>query len=248
MMRFEWYPLYLREMWIFKKRLFKLSYVFAAMVTPIIYFLAFGLGLGGSMRFGGIDYASFLLPGLAMMTAMNNSYNWVAGAINVSRLMYKSFQMQLIAPIKPESIVLAYVFSGVTKGVFAVGLILVAGIFFAPSFAPSLPFVVGLALNMFCFASIGVIIGMIVKTHEESATWSNFVITPMAFFSGTFFPIEKFPYILKAVIYCTPLAHANILARKAVFDGEAIASVAVLCCFCVFFFIWANRLVKNYSE
>ena len=48
----EWYPIYLKEMLLFKRKLFKLGYLFSAMVVPVIYLVAFGLGLGRSVQTG----------------------------------------------------------------------------------------------------------------------------------------------------------------------------------------------------
>lgn len=243
---FAWYALYLREMLIFKKRLFKLSYVLASMITPIIYLLTFGLGLGRGVE--GDNYIAFLLPGLVMMSGMTNSYMWVSGAINIGRLMHKSFQTHLTAPISASSIVIAHIFSGITKGAFGMMLILLVGIFIVKEPLFSLPFLVGALLNLICFSALGVIVGMVVKSHEETATWNNFIITPMGFFAGTFFPLERFPEWIKIIIYCTPLAHANVLARKSCFDEQALWSLVVLGIYCFVFLALANHFIRNYSE
>ena len=55
----EWYPIYLKEMILFKRKLFKLGYLFSAMVVPVIYLVAFGFGLGRSVRTGSGTYLDF---------------------------------------------------------------------------------------------------------------------------------------------------------------------------------------------
>ena len=70
----EWYPIYLREMLLFRRKLFKLGYLFSAMVIPVIYLIAFGLGLGRSVQMGRGNYIDFLIPGLVAMSSMSNSY------------------------------------------------------------------------------------------------------------------------------------------------------------------------------
>jgi ABC-2 type transport system permease protein len=241
-----WYALYLREIWIFKKRLFKLSYVLSSMVTPIIYLLTFGLGLGQGMGYDG--YLAFLLPGLVMMSGMNNAYTWVCSSINIGRLMHKSFQMHLMAPVTSKAILIAHLFSGITKGAFGMFLILVVGIFFIQESLFYSPFWVAMVLNLTLFSALGIIVGIIVKSHEETATWSNFIMTPMAFFSGTFFPIDHYPTIIKWIIYCTPLTHANILARKTLWDEQAWISCVILLCYTIILVGIANYRIKTYSE
>lgn len=57
-----WYPIFLREMLLFKRKLLRLGYLFSAMVVPIIYLIVFGFGLGGSVRIGGKTILFFSFP------------------------------------------------------------------------------------------------------------------------------------------------------------------------------------------
>jgi ABC-type polysaccharide/polyol phosphate export permease len=107
---------------------------------------------------------------------------------------------------------------------------------------------VTLLLNCFMFASLGVITGMITKSHEDTATYSNFFIMPMAFFSGTFFSIDRIPAIFKPMIYIMPLTHTNILIRKTFIDIEGLISLIVIIFYCFCFFIIGSNLMKKYSE
>lgn len=244
-----WYPIFLKEMLQFKRKLLRLGYIFSAMMAPIIYLITFGLGLGRTIRLSeGTDYLTFLLPGLVAMSSMNNSYSWVASALNLSRLYFKTFQVYIQSPINPFSIVIGEVLSGMVKGLFASLLIIAVGFAFPSGFSITPIFVLALLLNCFMFASLGVITGMITKSHEDTATYSNFFIMPMAFFSGTFFSIDRIPMIFKSIIYVMPLTHTNIVIRKSSLDFEGTLSLAILITYCFVFFIVGSRLIKNYSE
>ena len=243
-----WYPVFLKEMLHFKRRLLKLGYIFSAMVVPIIYLIAFGFGLGRSVRIEGADYLSFLLPGLVAMSSMNNSYTWVANSLNLNRLYFKTFQIFVQAPISPSSIMTGEVLAGMAKGLFASALIIIVGFFSSPDFSLSAMFMIALLLNCFLFANFGVIIGMITKSHEDTATYSNFLIIPMAFFSGTFFPVDKLPVYFKAVIYVLPLTHTSILIRKTCLDTEGFISLCVMIVYAVLFFMYGSKLIREYSE
>jgi ABC-2 type transport system permease protein len=243
-----WYPVFLREMLLFRRKLLKLGYLFSAMVVPVIYLAAFGLGLGRSVQVQGSDYLTFLIPGLVAMSSMNNSYSWVASALNLNRLYFKTFQVLVQAPIAPSSIMIGEVLAGMVKGLFASLLILLTGFLTPSGFNVSPLFVGTLLLNCFLFASLGVITGMIAKSHEDTSTYNNFFIMPMAFFTGTFFPVDRMPLVLKWIAWVLPLTHTNLLIRKRVLDGEGMVSLCIMAGYALVFFLYGSRLIRNYSE
>ena len=243
-----WYPIFLREMLLFRRKLLKFGYLFSAMISPVIYLIAFGFGLGKSVQISGTGYLSFLLPGLVAMSSMNNSYTWVSSALNLNRLYFKTFQVFIQSPISPSSIMIGEVMAGMVKGLFASSLIIIVGFAASHDFSINMLFVTALILNCFLFASLGVITGMLTKSHEDTATYSNFFIMPMAFFSGTFFPVDKMPVLFKTVIYMMPLTHTNILIRKLQIDPDGMISLGVMMLYAAAFFVYGSRLIKNYSE
>jgi ABC-2 type transport system permease protein len=244
----NWYPIFLREMLLFKKKLFRLGYIFTSMMVPLLYLLAFGLGLGRNVQVSGGTYINYLLPGLVAMSSMNNSYNWVASGLNLSRLYFKTFQVMVQAPIASTSIMTGYVLAGMVRGLFASVMIIVVGLAAGPGFSLSLLFLFTLLLNCFLFSNLGVVVGMITKTHEDTSTYANFFILPMVFFSGTFFPVDRMPSVLKSLVLCLPLTHANILMRKTALDPQGGVALAVMVLYAALFFILGSRMIKNYSE
>ncbi|KUJ97197.1 MAG: ABC-2 type transporter [Thermodesulfobacterium sp. 37_54] len=244
----DWYPVFLRELLIFRRRLLKFGYLLSAMMLPIIYFIVFGLGLGRMVQMEGKSYLGFLIPGLVAMTSMTNSYTWIANSINLNRLYFKTFQVLYLAPISYSAIIIGEVLAGMLKGLFAASLIIVVGFLTYPNFGLSLPFLLALLLNCFLFASLGFLVGMSAKGHEETATYFNFFILPMGFFCGTFFPIERIPEFLKPVVFVLPLTYTNILIRKETFDTWSLGCVLVLVFYCVILFGLGFRVIKNYSE
>ena len=244
----EWWPIFFREMILFRRRLLRLGYLFSAMVVPIIYLVAFGWGLGDRVKITGTDYLTFLIPGLVAMSSMNNSYTWVASNMNLNRVYFKTFQVFIQAPIHYSCIMVGEVLAGMVKGLFASALIIVVGLLSSPRFSLTGLFLMILLLNCFLFANLGVITGMLAKSHEDTATYSNFFIMPMAFFSGTFFPVDRMPDFIKWIIYLLPLTHANIAIRKEALDAEGVMSLLVMMAFAAAFFIYGSWLIKKYSE
>ncbi len=244
----NWFPIFYREMLLFKRRLLKVGYLFSAMVVPLIYLVTFGLGLGRNVHIEGTDYLSFLIPGLVAMSSMNNSYTWVASALNLNRLYFKTFQIFVQSTVQPSAIMAGEVLAGMVKGLFASCLILIVGFMTAREINITAVFIIALLLNCLMFASLGVIAGMVTKSHEDTATYNNFLIMPMAFFSGTFFPVDKLPEALQSVIYVFPLTHVNILMRKTVLDTEGLLSLVVIFIYTGLFFVVGSRLINKYSE
>ncbi len=244
----SWYPIFLRDMLLFKRRLLRLGYLFSAMVVPVIYLVTFGLGLGRGFYVGGVDYLGFLIPGLVAMSSMNNSYTWVATSLNLNRLYFKTFQVFIQAPVSPFDIMLGNVLAGMVKGIFASSLIVLVGLLIRSDFGIGFTFFVVLILNSFMFSCLGVITGMITKSHEDTATYSNFFIMPMAFFSGTFFPIEKIPMFLKPLIYLMPLTYTNLAIRGDLRELKTMLNTGVIFLFSLIFFVIGLKLIANYKE
>lgn len=243
----DWYPVFLREMLLFRRKLLHASYLVSAMVTPVIYLVTFGFGLGRDVRVQGQSYLGFLVPGLIAMTSMNNSYSWVATNLNLNRIYLRTFQVLVQAPIGTSSILIGEVLAAMVKGLFASVLIICIG-YIAGSFSITWVFIVALVVNCFLFANLGVIVGMLSKSHEDTGTYSNFFIMPMAFLSGTFFQIDRMPAALKAIVYVLPLTHTNILIRKLRMDTQGWMAFLVLAVYSVVCWLWAWHLIRRYNE
>ena len=225
----QWYPIFWRQMRLFRKKLLRPGYLFSAMVIPAIYLITFGIGLGRGLQVQGKDYLAFLLPGLVAMSSMTNSYSSVATSLNLNRIYFKTFQIFIQAPISAGAILTGEVLAGLIRGLFAASLMIAAG----------------MALTKSLFINP---IFMITKSHEDTSTYTNFFITPMAFFCGTFFPIDRIPAAFRWLAYLLPLTHTNILIRKTQIDDGAVVSLLLLLVFAASLFGYGARLIKNYSE
>lgn len=244
----SFWPVFLREMLLFRRRFLRLGYFFSAMFAPILYLLAFGLGLGRRVSIEGGSYMEFLIPGLVAMSSMNNSYTWIATSLTVGRLHFRTFQVLVQSPISAGAIVLGEILAGMVRGLFASGMVFLVGFvlggktYYMPMFIPAL------LLNCFLFASLGVISGLKSKSHEDTATFSNFFILPMAFFGGTFFPVTEMPRWLQAAIQLLPIVHTNRLLRMKCMGPDCILPFFVLMAFSILFSIIAINVVREYSE
>jgi ABC-2 type transport system permease protein len=244
----NWYPIFLREILIFKRRLLRLGFVLSTMLTPLLYLLVFGVGLGKRVSIAGGSYLDFLMPGLLAVTSMINSYTWIANGMTVSRLFFRTFQIYIQAPVSAWAIMWGQVFSGMARGLFASVILLGCGYVVGSHLALSVIFVSAWLLNCFLSASLGVIIGLVSRSHDDAASFTNFFIMPMAFFSGTFFPVEEMPWLVQKIILLLPLTHVNFLLRDPAWSVGTMLSLAVIAGYGLLAFGAGVVLIGRYDE
>lgn len=207
---------YYREILILKKKI--LRQIASMSVAPLLYLVAFGLGMGRDIQIHGRSYLEFLIPGLIAMNSMTQSYA-IASEINIARFYWRIFEEFQAAPIRNVAYVTGEVLAGITRALLSVSVILIIG--FASGVALHLGplFWLAVMLNSFVFACLAVCMAMLVKSHADQALLTNFFITPMAFLGGTFFPVDRMPAWSQKLLGVLPLTHATRLIRGAAF-GE----------------------------
>ncbi len=195
-----------REWVVFRKKI--LSNSLTAMIGPALYLIAFGWGLGDQVSVEGMGYTAFVIPGIVALNAMTGSFNYIATDINLSRTWGKTFEATMIAPVTSWSYAMAKLIGGSLRGLYGAVLILLISLLFEPAFKLGGYFLLVLFLNCCVFSGLGVICGMLVKDHGDMAKVVSFVITPMTFLCGTFFPVERFPSFLRWFFELLPLTQA----------------------------------------
>ncbi|MBF2056425.1 MAG: ABC transporter permease [Cyanobacterium sp. T60_A2020_053] len=195
------------------------------LISPLIYVLAFGLGLGSTIdRVSappvGNSYLEFILPGMVALSSMTISFGGTTFSICGDRLFSKTFEELLLLPVHPLALHLGKVLAGIIRGLMtAFSVILVAVIFTGKIFSFINPlFLTVVVLNCAVFAGIGVIIGLRVKSLEAVGLYNNFLIVPMSFLGGTFFVPQTLPLFLKIVVYCLPLTYTTSALRAAAYQ------------------------------
>lgn len=243
----DWLAVYNREMALLQKKMGKLGYIFSTVMFPLIYLFAFGLGIGSIVQVDG-GYLAFLAKGMLSITVMMNAFQQTALSVSVGRFYFKTFQTLLLSPISSLQIIIGITFAGVTRGFIAGGLIyMVAMVFFD---VPMISFagIIGILLSAICFGLLGIAIGLWIKNPDALSSVINFIITPMTFFCGTFFPLTNLPAILQTIISVLPLTLANNLLRSSDFNMTVFVDILVLNIITVFLFVLSIYQLKNYHE
>lgn len=243
-------PVFYRELLLLRKKTLRLGYIFSSFLMPLLYLFAFGWGLGSRVQLEGTSYAAFLVPGLLAMTAMNNSFNLSAASISMGRLFFRSAQTIFISPAGPVRIVNGYLMAGMVRGLIGCSIVAIAAllIFGSNILNFSWYMLVALTLNMVFFSLLGTIVGLYVSDMENVAVITNFVIMPMAFFSGTFFPLKGLPPLFAGIASLLPLSQVNLLMRAVSTTTPVITAAIVLTILCLVAYITAVTMLNRYQE
>ncbi|MEG2288686.1 MAG: ABC transporter permease [Clostridium sp.] len=211
-----------QEYVLFKRKI-KVTTI-ASMISPLLYLIAFGWGLGGEVIVEGKSYINFIIPGVIALTTMTVSYNNTANSVSISRLFYKSFEAFMIAPITMISYTLGKIVAGALIGMYSAVLIIILSLFFGVGLTISPYYILIIVLNCLVFSAVGFAAGIFINAHSNMAKFSSFVITPMSFLCGTFFSLNKMPGVLKGFIGCLPLTHATLGLRN---SGENLMNMII---------------------
>jgi ABC-2 type transport system permease protein len=195
----------------------------SGLVSPLIYILAFGLGLGSALDSAmqppvGENYLQFILPGMVALSSMTISFGGTTFSICGERLYTKTFEEILLLPVHPLALFLGKMLAGVVRGLMTSASVILIAILFTGEWNFLNPlFLLLLVLNCSVFAGLGVIVGLNVKSLEGVGLLNNFLIVPMSFLGATFFDPATLPLALKAIVYCLPLTYTSIGLRAAAY-------------------------------
>lgn len=204
--------------WLFLKRRFW-RVTFSQIISPLLYFVTFGLGLGRMMDVGGQPYLYYLIPGLLAMTTMRNSYTSVSTRISVMRLHEKSFECYFYSPTRMYLLAMGHILAGALRGVYSGLFIVLLGLVSGAGLVLNGWLLVAVVLNALIFSALGFLAAMIIESHYDMNNFTNIVITPMSFLCGTFFSLEGLPTALKWLVNIMPLTHTTRLIREISFGG-----------------------------
>jgi len=223
-------------------------YLVTTLVSPLLYLVAFGWGLGRGINMNGTSYLEFVIPGIIALTAMTTSFNGAGTRLNVDRLYFKSFDECLMAPIGLLSLLTGKALIGVVRGLASSVAFLLVAFLIAPKLGVRVTFMAILILTCMTFALLGVLAALLAKSHEDMAAFSSLILLPMTFLGGTFFSLDQVPSALRIALYALPLTHCSICLRAAAFD-QALpwGSFAAIVMFLTAFFLGGLYVIRRIS-
>ena len=179
--------------------------VAAPVLTAVLYLLIFGHVLENRVRvFQGVGYTSFLIPGLVMMSVLQNAFANSSSSLVQSK-MTGNLVFLLVTPLSHWAWYAAYVGASVVRGL-AVGLgVYAVTMWFAPpSLAQPLWIIVFAVLGAGILGTLGLVAGLWAEKFDQMAAFQNFIIMPMTFLSGVFYSVHSLPPVWQAVSHLNP--------------------------------------------
>jgi ABC-2 type transport system permease protein len=204
-----------------------LQSIVSPVISTALYFVVFGAAIGSRIReIDGINYGAFIVPGLMMLTLLQQSVTNASFGIYFPRFVGTIYEI-LSAPISFIEIVTGYVGAAATKSII-VGLIILATAFFFVPLRIDHPIwmIVFLVLTAVTFCLFGFIIGIWADGFEKLQVIPLLVITPLTFLGGSFYSINLLPPFWQKVALVNPVVYL-ISGFRWSFYGVADVSVAV---------------------
>ncbi len=198
-----WETLFYKEVLRFWKVGFQT--VAAPVLTAVLYLLIFGHVLEDHVKvYDTISYTAFLVPGLVMMSILQNAFANSSSSLIQSKIM-GSLVFLLLTPLSHWSWFFAYVASSVVRGlVVGAGVFIATILFTRPVFVAPVWILVFAMLGAALLGTLGLIAGLWAEKFDQLAAFQNFVIMPMTFLSGVFYSIRSLPPFWQGVSHLNP--------------------------------------------
>jgi ABC-2 type transport system permease protein len=218
--------------------------VAAPVLTAVLYLLIFGHVLEGRVTvFGEVGYTSFLIPGLVMMSVLQNAFANSSSSLIQSKIT-GNLVFLLVTPLSHWAWFVAYVGASIIRGV-VVGLgVLIVTVWFGP---PPVANALWIAVFTLCGAAmmgaLGLVAGLWAEKFDQIAAFQNFIVMPMTMLSGVFYSIKSLPAFWQGVSHLNPFFYMVDGFRHGFFGVSDVSpwtslavvgiSLAMVCALCL---------------
>ena len=220
-------------------------------VTASLYLFVFGATLGERLNvLEGFSYAQFVIPGLIIMGVINNSFANTSSSLFMSRYLGGIVDL-LVTPVSPPQFIMAYTLAAMLRGLLVGSVVWMISTMFAvlPWESPLLAILMAM-LASFLFAQFGLIAAIYAQNFDTLSMYSNFVILPLVYLGGVFYPISILPEPWGALSYLNPLFYLIDGFRHAIIgvgDTSYLIAFGVSLGIASALFAWAAWLIgKGY--
>ncbi len=179
--------------------------VAAPVLTAMLYLMIFSHVLDAQMRVNGVRYAAFLIPGLVMMSLLQNAFANSSSSLIQSKIT-GSVVFVLLPPISYVEFFFAYVVAAVLRGLMVGAGVVLATVWFAPlTFVAPWWIVAFAVLGGGILGAFGMIAGIWADKFDQLAGFQNFLIMPLTMLSGVFYSIHSLPGVWQQVSHLNPV-------------------------------------------
>ena len=198
--------------------------VAAPVLTAMMYLLIFGHVLQDRVQvFEGVGYTSFLVPGLVMMSVLQNAFANSASSLVQSKIT-GNLVFLLVTPLSHWAWFAAYVGASLVRGLaVGTGVFIVTVWFAPPAFAEPWWIIVFAVLGAGMMGALGLIAGLWADKFDQMAAFQNFVIMPMTFLSGVFYSVHSLPPVWLAASHLNPFFYMIDGFRRGFFGSSDVS-------------------------
>ncbi|MYM32896.1 ABC transporter permease [Duganella sp. FT94W] len=221
----------------------------APILTAMLYLMIFGHVLEGRVTvYQDVNYTAFLIPGLVMMSVLQNAFANASSSLIQSKIT-GNLVFVLLTPLSHWEIFSAYVLAAMARGiVVGLGVFLVTTWFAHLSFAAPLWIIVFALLGAAILGTVGLIAGIWAEKFDQLAAFQNFLIVPLTFLAGVFYSIHSLPPLWQAISHLNPFFYMIDGFRYGFFgqsDVNPLVSLAIVSAFLVVLAFLAIRLLRS---
>ncbi|MDP6475695.1 MAG: ABC transporter permease [Alphaproteobacteria bacterium] len=235
------------------RRFFKvwLQTIVAPIITSMLFLAVFALAIGRSMpELGGVSFLQFMAPGLIVMAIMQNSFANTSSSLMISKVQGNVVDV-LMPPLSPGELLIGFAFGGVSRGLTVALMLSLVILPFVHLEVHNFGFLLLHALAASLMLSLlGLLTAIWAEKFDQLAAVTNFVVTPLAFLSGTFYSIDRLPEPLFTASKFNPFFYLIDGFRYGMIchaDGSlAVGAAVVLGCVAVMWLICHRILTKGY--
>ncbi|MFP3569234.1 ABC transporter permease [Paraburkholderia sp. IMGN_8] len=232
-------------------RFWKVSFqtVLAPVITALLYLTIFGHALRDHVHvYPGVEYTSFLIPGLVMMSVLQNAFANSSSSLIQSKIT-GNLVFVLLPPLSHYEMFGAYVLAAVARGL-AVGFgVFIVTIWFVPvSFSAPLYIILFAVFGAAILGTLGLIAGIWAEKFDQLAAFQNFLIMPLTFLSGVFYSTHTLPPVWREVSRLNPFFYMIDGFRYGFFgmsDIDPLVSLAIVAGFFVVLAVVAMRMLAS---
>jgi ABC-2 type transport system permease protein len=223
--------------------------VLAPVITALLYLTIFGHALRGHVEvYPGVEYTSFLIPGLVMMSVLQNAFANSSSSLIQSKIT-GNLVFVLLPPLAAWEMFGAYVLASIVRGLAVGAGVFVVTIWFIPmSFSAPLYIIAFAVLGSAILGTLGLIAGIWAEKFDQLAAFQNFLIMPLTFLSGVFYSTHTLPPVWREVSRLNPFFYMIDGFRYGFFglsDINPFVSLAIVFVFFVALAVIAMRLLAS---
>lgn len=220
-----------------------------SIITAALYFIVFGEILNiQSSHIKTVSYTQYIAPGLVMMTIINNSYTNAAFVIFSHKFM-RHIEELMIAPISNHTILAGFVISSMIRSIITGFLVFMVAQYFTdlPINNPGICLIT-VIMTSALFSLLGIINGLWGKSFDDMSTIPTFILTPLIYLSGIFYPLSALPKSWQTAALLNPIAHINQAFRYCFLETNSPdiwKTLLVIFCFTITSYIAAYQFSLN---